>query len=430
MDVDLVLDRMHAELVGRADDLAPLHAAAGQPHREAVRVVIAAVTLLAHRRSTEFAPPDDECFVEQSPLLQVPQKGGHRLVGLAAMQAVVLFNLAVGVPLAARARVQLHEPDTPLHESPGEQTVLSESLRPLVAQTVGLLSLPRLTRQIDSLGCLGLHPEGEFKRCDPRLEVGVTGTKGQVFAVELIDEVQLGQLPLVADSFGVVEIQNRALARQELGSLMRRRHEAGTPDAVATGGLAIAVEHDDETGQIPVLGAQAVIDPRPQTRPAGQDAAGVHLADPTHMVQGIGRTRANHAQVVRTFTDMRIPVRHRQPARTVLLPFSLGRQQRVFGNSHRCDHPLDRRGERLARHFVDQRLRVERVEMAGTTVHEQEDDVAGLAKKVRTPRRDLGGGSTRLLLRHQAGKRESAEPTARMQQEVAARRDQVLVRLN
>ena len=42
VDVDLVLDGVVAELVGRAVDDAALEAAAGHPHREAERVVIAA----------------------------------------------------------------------------------------------------------------------------------------------------------------------------------------------------------------------------------------------------------------------------------------------------------------------------------------------------------------------------------------------------
>src|SRR5690349_256024 len=45
VDVDLVFDRLEAELVGRAVHLAALHAAAGQPHGETVVVVVAAVQL-------------------------------------------------------------------------------------------------------------------------------------------------------------------------------------------------------------------------------------------------------------------------------------------------------------------------------------------------------------------------------------------------
>ena len=45
VDVDRVLDGLEAELVGRAVDVAALDAAAGQPHGEAVVVVVAAVDL-------------------------------------------------------------------------------------------------------------------------------------------------------------------------------------------------------------------------------------------------------------------------------------------------------------------------------------------------------------------------------------------------
>ena len=49
VDVDVVLDGREAELVGGAVDVAALHAAAGQPHREAVVIVVAAVDLAGIR---------------------------------------------------------------------------------------------------------------------------------------------------------------------------------------------------------------------------------------------------------------------------------------------------------------------------------------------------------------------------------------------
>ena len=67
VDVDLVLDGLEAELVGGAVDVAALDAAAGQPHGEAVVVVVAAVHLalvragggqLDGRRPAELAAPD------------------------------------------------------------------------------------------------------------------------------------------------------------------------------------------------------------------------------------------------------------------------------------------------------------------------------------------------------------------------------------
>ena len=57
VDVDLVLDRLEAELVGRAVDVAALDAAAGQPHGEAVVVVVAAVDLAGVRARLAAARP-------------------------------------------------------------------------------------------------------------------------------------------------------------------------------------------------------------------------------------------------------------------------------------------------------------------------------------------------------------------------------------
>ena len=60
VDGDDVLDGGVAEVVGRAVDVAPLEAAAGQPEREAVAVVVAAVGPLRDRQAAELAGPEDD----------------------------------------------------------------------------------------------------------------------------------------------------------------------------------------------------------------------------------------------------------------------------------------------------------------------------------------------------------------------------------
>src|SRR5688500_5637099 len=58
VDVDLVLGGVEAELVGLAEGEPRFDAAAGQPHAEAVGMMVAAVVAtLDHRRAAEFAPP-------------------------------------------------------------------------------------------------------------------------------------------------------------------------------------------------------------------------------------------------------------------------------------------------------------------------------------------------------------------------------------
>ena len=66
VDVEFVLDGAEAEVVSRTDGGAGFDAAAGHPHGETGRIVVAAVALLAHRRATELTTPDDECFIKQA----------------------------------------------------------------------------------------------------------------------------------------------------------------------------------------------------------------------------------------------------------------------------------------------------------------------------------------------------------------------------
>src|SRR5437879_13614597 len=66
LDMEPVLDGGAAELVGLADAGAPLDPAAGQPHCEAVRVVVAPgpFFVLGRRLAAELTAPDDQGRVE------------------------------------------------------------------------------------------------------------------------------------------------------------------------------------------------------------------------------------------------------------------------------------------------------------------------------------------------------------------------------
>ena len=68
VDVDAVFDGVEAELVGFAERDARFDAAAGQPHRERVGVMVAAVVAAAldHRRAAELAAPDHQRVVQQA----------------------------------------------------------------------------------------------------------------------------------------------------------------------------------------------------------------------------------------------------------------------------------------------------------------------------------------------------------------------------
>src|SRR5258706_6202173 len=94
VDVDRVASDVEAVIVGLAEVLSAANAAAGQPHREAAAVMVAAVVLwrelaLAIHRAAELAAPDDQRLVEQAALLEVSDQRGTRLIDVAALQTQV-----------------------------------------------------------------------------------------------------------------------------------------------------------------------------------------------------------------------------------------------------------------------------------------------------------------------------------------------------
>ena len=114
--MDLVLHDVEREVVGLAVGKARLHAAAGEPHGEGVRMVVAAVVAaLDHRRAAEFAAPDDQGILEQPALLEILDQRGAGAVGVLAILPKILHEVAVLVPGFVE---ELDEADAALDESP------------------------------------------------------------------------------------------------------------------------------------------------------------------------------------------------------------------------------------------------------------------------------------------------------------------------
>ena len=82
VDVATVFHGAETEFVGLADDRARFHAAAREPHRERVNVMIAPGLFahFAHRRATEFAAPDHERVFQKTALFQIFDERGARLI--------------------------------------------------------------------------------------------------------------------------------------------------------------------------------------------------------------------------------------------------------------------------------------------------------------------------------------------------------------
>ena len=86
MHVDRLIDDMEPKVIGRSIAEAPLHPAAGQPHRVRLRMMIATEAsaecgiVLDHRRASELATPDDERLVEQAASLEVRHQRSRCLI--------------------------------------------------------------------------------------------------------------------------------------------------------------------------------------------------------------------------------------------------------------------------------------------------------------------------------------------------------------
>ncbi len=139
VDVDAVFHRVQTQIVGAADRLASLHAAAGEPHGEAGGVVVAAVPLFAHGGPAELAPPQDQRVFQEAAGFEIAQQARDGLVGGGEVLAVVGLDVRVGILLAAGAVVELHEPHPPFDEPAGEEAHAAERGGVFIIEAVELL---------------------------------------------------------------------------------------------------------------------------------------------------------------------------------------------------------------------------------------------------------------------------------------------------
>ncbi len=122
-DIMTVLDGMETNLVSFAVGDAALDAAAGQPHREAENVMIAAIRTLRAGRAAKLRGEDNQRFIEQAAALQILEQPGDGLIYLQAVVGVVGPQPAVSVPhpRAAGPVLNLDETHAALHQSARRQ---------------------------------------------------------------------------------------------------------------------------------------------------------------------------------------------------------------------------------------------------------------------------------------------------------------------
>ena len=226
VDVDFPFNRVHSKIVRRADGLPASDAATREPHRESVRIVVTAVTFLTHRSSPKFAAPDHQSFFQKPSLLEVIEERRDRPIRRRTEIRMVLFDAGVRVPPATRSRVKLDEANAAFHQSPCQQTISAERLRPLIFKPIRIQGRFGFLREIDRLGSVRLHLKRQFVRGDPGLQLAVTSTVTQMITIELIDVIELPSLACLADTRGRIQVQNRLASQKKFRSLVRGWHES------------------------------------------------------------------------------------------------------------------------------------------------------------------------------------------------------------
>jgi len=136
MHMERILDNMEAKVVGGAIRDARFDSAAGHPHREGLRMMVASRTppqgrvRLHHRRAAEFAAPDHQRLVEHAALFQIGDQRSARLIGGGTVFFAVALHVAVSVPTLV---VNVDKPHAPLDHPSREQTSTGEGVLDWIA---------------------------------------------------------------------------------------------------------------------------------------------------------------------------------------------------------------------------------------------------------------------------------------------------------
>ena len=270
-------------------------------------MVIAAKVVRGHRalavvRTAEFAAPDDEGVVEHTAGLEVGDERGGGLIGLLTLAFDTAGEAAVVVPVLM---IQLDEFHAAFGEPPGEETVGGEGAGFARVGAVRIDDVGRLIFEVGDLGDAGLEVERHLVVGDARGDLGV-GRAGKLVFVQLAEAVEREAAVLWRDAGGVIEIEDRIGTGAEAHALMFRGEKTGAPE-VRHERLTFFIlrnEHD-EGREIGVGAAETVVEPRAETRAAGNLRTRLHERHAGAVVNRFGVHRANDAEVVGDFCGVR-----------------------------------------------------------------------------------------------------------------------------
>ena len=223
VDSGNVLDRHMSEVVGRPVAVAGLHARAGKPDGESLRVMVAAVgAFLEGGHSAELGHESHERVLEQAAGFKVLEKRRGRLVENGGVHRVLADDALVAVPVTdAFAHgvgpvEELDEAHALLEQATGKDAVLGEaSLVDVgVVSAVHGAGRGRFAGEVGELGGVELHAGRELIGRDASGQVGVPGILLKVLVVEPAEVVACRAIGLGRDLGWAGEIGDGALGAE------------------------------------------------------------------------------------------------------------------------------------------------------------------------------------------------------------------------
>ena len=161
-----------------------------------------------------------------------------------------------------------------------------------------------LLADVHHVGHGHLHAEGQLVLADPRQGLGIAEL-GQLVLVELPQRVEGAAAVGAVHPLGIADVEDRVAHGPALHALIDAGQKAGAPEGLAAGRVGPAADQDDEAGQVLVLRAQAIGDPRAHRGPAVAGRAGVEEQLGRRMVELVGVHRLDDGDVVDDAAEVR-----------------------------------------------------------------------------------------------------------------------------
>jgi len=197
--------------------------------------------------------------------------------------------------------VELDEFDPTLGQAAGEEAVGGEGAGRARIFTVKVEDVFGFGGEVVDLGDGGLHPVGHLVLGDAGVDLPV-GSALELVLVELAEAVEEIAPALAVDTGWVSEVEDGVFPGTELDAVVAGGQKTAAPETGVEGLAALAFgDEDDEGGQVVVVAAEAVVEPRAYTGAPGHLGARLEEGDRGVVVDGLGVHGSNDAEVVDDF---------------------------------------------------------------------------------------------------------------------------------